>query len=151
MTSPTITDRPFFADMLPEHLAVLEASSGEVCFKAGATIFREGGEASMWYLITDGVVTLEIDVPGRGPHILQTLHEGDVLGWSWLFPPYRWSFDAYARTDVEAIRFDAERLREAKRQDPSLGYDLMQRFAQVLVQRMQAARLQLLDIYGTTH
>ena len=149
MTGLTIAERPFFQGMTPEHLDILEAVADRVSFPAGTTIFREGGEAAVWYLVTDGVVTLEIDVPGQGPHILQTLHEGDVLGWSWLFPPYRWSFDAYARTDIEAIVFDADELRAKKHDDPSLGYDLMQRFAQVLVQRMQAARLQLLDIYGT--
>ncbi len=148
MTPAAIAERPFFAEMSAAHLDVVEAAATRVRFDAGTTIFQEGGEAAAWYLVIDGVVTLEIDVPGRGPHILQTLHEGDVLGWSWLFPPYRWSFDAYARTDVEAICFDAAALRTAKQRDPSLGYDLMQRFAQVLVQRMQAARLQLLDIYG---
>ncbi len=149
MSGTSIADRPFFSGMAPDHLAVLQSVCSDVTFAAGKTIFREGGVAAEWYLINDGVVTLEIDVPGRGPHILQTLHEGDVLGWSWLFPPYRWSFDAFARTDVAALRFDAAPLREAKGRDANLGYDLMQRFAQVLVQRMQAARLQLLDIYGT--
>lgn len=149
MTVRAIAESSFFEGMAPHHLDAIQAVTTEVAFPAGVTIFREGGEASVWYLLTDGVVTLEIDVPGRGPHILQTLHEGDVLGWSWLFAPYRWSFDAFARTDVAALEFDGARLREAKRHDPILGYDLMQRFAQVLVQRMQAARLQLLDIYGT--
>jgi CRP/FNR family cyclic AMP-dependent transcriptional regulator len=150
MTPTKLEERAFFHGMDPAHVAVLERASGEECFAAGSLIFREGGEASRWYLITEGVVILEIDVPGRGPHIVQTLHEGDVLGWSWLFPPYRWSFDAYARTEVEAIGFDAAFLRSAKQEDQSLGYELMKRFAQVLVQRMQAARLQLLDMYGTS-
>lgn len=148
MTS-LLSTRPFFQGMEPAHLAILEEAVGECSFSAGSTVFREGGHADMWYLITDGVVTLEIDIPGRGPHILQTLHPGDVLGWSWLFSPYRWSFDAFARTDVAAFCFDAERLRDAKESDPGFGYAMMKRFAQVLVQRMQAARLQLLDIYGT--
>lgn len=149
MTMRTVAGSSFFEGMAPHHLDAIQAVATEVAFAAGSTIFREGGEAALWYLLTDGVVTLEVDIPGRGPHILQTLHEGDVLGWSWLFPPYRWSFDAFARTDVAALSFDGARLREAKQLDPMLGYDLMQRFAQVLVQRMQAARLQLLDIYGT--
>ena len=141
MTPIALAERTFFDGMSAAHLEALEAAATEVSFSAGTTIFREGSAASVWYLVTEGVVTLEIDVPGRGPH---------VLGWSWLFAPYLWSFDAYARTDVEAVCFDGEQLRIAKQKDPSLGYELMQRFAQVLVQRMQAARLQLLDIYGNS-
>ncbi len=143
-------DRAFFLGMETDHLSTLEDASGEVCFAAGSTIFREGGAADAWYLLTDGVVILEVDIPGRGPHTLQTLHPGDILGWSWLFPPYRWSFDAYARTDVEAIRFDGAALRAAAKLTPAFGYELMRRFAEVLVQRMQAARLQVLDIYGAS-
>ena len=104
MTRVTIVERPFFDGMSPAHLDIVESVAATVAFPAGTTIFREGGEATQWYLITEGVVTLEIDVPGRGPHILQTLHEGDVLGWSWLFPPYRWSSDAFGRSSRSSRR-----------------------------------------------
>jgi CRP/FNR family cyclic AMP-dependent transcriptional regulator len=146
-----LAKRPFFAGMSEASLAVLAECASEVEFAAGTTIFREGDEADACYLITGGDVALEIVVPGRGPHVVETLHSGEVLGWSWLFPPYRWSFDAQALTETHAIRFDGAALREAKTSDSQFGYELMTRFARVLVDRLQATRVQLLDIYGTAH
>jgi hypothetical protein len=80
---------------------------------------------------------------------IETIGEGEVLGWSWLFPPYRWQFDAQAVGLVRAIAFDGRCLRGKCEEDHDLGYWLMQRFAQVMSQRLQATRLQLLDLYGT--
>jgi CRP-like cAMP-binding protein len=143
-----LADHPFFYDMKQEHLETLAQCASVAEFGPGQQIFREGGEADACYLIVDGDVALEIALPRHGQHVITTLHGGEVLGWSWLFPPYRWSFDAQALTDTRTIRFDAAELREKKAEDPSLGYELMQRFAEVLVDRMQATRLQLLDVYG---
>lgn len=144
-----LAERPFFAGMSERSLAVLAGCASETDFAAGSTIFREGDAAEACFLITGGDVALEIVVPGRGPHVVETLHAGEVLGWSWLFPPYRWTFDAQALTATTALRFDALALRSAKASDTEFGYELMQRFARVLVDRLQATRLQLLDIYGT--
>ena len=143
-----LADHPFFYDMKPEHLQTLAECATVAEYVPGEEIFREGADADACYLIVDGDVALEITLPRRGQHVITTLHGGDVLGWSWMFPPYRWSFDAQSLTDTKTIRFDADELREKKAEDPSLGYDLMQRFAEVLVDRMQATRLQLLDVYG---
>lgn len=140
---------PFFYGMEDAHLATIAETATAVDFVGGSTIFEEGGEADSCYLLLEGDVALELIAPGRGPHVVQTLHSGDVLGWSWLFPPYRWLFDAQALTDTRAVRFDAPALRAAKDTDPALGYDLLSRFAEVIVARMQAARIQLMDIYGS--
>lgn len=142
---------PFFYGMSEEHLRTVAECASPVDFVEGETIFDEGSPADACFLLLDGDVALELTAPGRGPHVVQTLHSGDVLGWSWLFPPYKWSFDAEALTVTRAIRFDAERLREAKDADPAFGYELLGRFTEVLVRRMQSARLQLLDIYAAPH
>lgn len=143
-----LADHPFFFGMKPEHLETLAGCASVAEFEQGAEIFREGGDADACYLIVEGDVALEVSLPRRGQHVIQTLHGGEVLGWSWLFPPYHWSFDAQALTPTKTLRFDAAELREKKAEDPALGYELMQRFAEVLVERMQATRLQLLDVYG---
>jgi CRP/FNR family transcriptional regulator, cyclic AMP receptor protein len=87
-------------------------------------------------------------VPARGPVVIETLEGGEVLGWSWLFAPYRWHFDARTLTVVRATAFDGACLREKCAADPALGYDLMGRFAHVLMERLQWTRLRLLDVYG---
>ena len=93
-------------------------------------------------------MALQVFVPGRGPITLDTLGAGEVLGWSWLFPPYRWHFDAQTVEQTRAIAFNGECLRTKCDADPHLGYALMQRFAHIMMQRLQATRLQLLDMYG---
>ncbi|MEA2058808.1 MAG: cyclic nucleotide-binding domain-containing protein [Actinomycetota bacterium] len=139
---------PFFFGMSEDHLQKMAACASAVEFVPGQTIFHEGAPADVCYLVLDGDVALELTAPGRGPHVIQTLHAGDILGWSWLFPPFKWSFDAQSLVQTSAIRFDAAELRAAKEADLAFGYDLLKRFAEVMVRRLQAARLQLLDIYA---
>jgi CRP/FNR family cyclic AMP-dependent transcriptional regulator len=117
-------------------------------FAAGEQLLSENEQANTFYAIRHGTVALETYVPHRGAVTLETLHGGDVLGWSWLFPPYRTMFDARALGVVRAIAFDGACLRGKCDEDPQLGYVLMQRFAAVMVQRLQATRLRLLDVYG---
>jgi hypothetical protein len=93
-------------------------------------------------------VALEIHVPARGSVTIETLHDGDLLGWSWLFPPYRWSFDAKALGETSLISFDGACLRGKCESDPVLGYELMKRISQVIIDRLQATRMRLLDVYG---
>jgi CRP/FNR family transcriptional regulator, cyclic AMP receptor protein len=99
-------------------------------------------------VIRHGAVGLDIHVPAREPVTIETLHGGDLLGWSWLFPPYKWSFDGRAVEDTSAISLDGACLRGKCDDDHELGYELMKRFAQVIVERLQATRLRLLDVYG---
>ena len=96
-----------------------------------------------------GRVVLETFVPGRGALTIETLEEGDLLGWSWLFPPYRWHFDARALDLVRAVAFDGACLRGKIDDDHALGYELLDRFSPVMLERLQATRLQLLDVYGS--
>src|SRR4029453_15972243 len=101
-----------------------------------------------FYVLRHGSVALEMFVPARGTAVIETIEAGEVLGWSWLFEPYRWHFDARALSLVRATAFDGACMRGKCDADPALGYDLMGRFAQVLIGRLQSTRLRLLDVYG---
>jgi CRP-like cAMP-binding protein len=119
-----------------------------VVFDAGRRLFREGDPADTFFLIRRGRVALTTHVPARGEITIETLEPGEVVGWSWLFEPYRWYFDARAVEDVGAIAFDGACLRGKCDADPALGYELMRRFAQVMIDRLQHTRTRLLDLYG---
>ena len=143
-----LADVPLFGGLDGEALALLAGCARNVHFAAGDRIFKEGGEADVFYVVRQGSVAVEAFLPARGPVTIETIEAGDVLGWSWLFPPYRWHFDARALSVIRATVFDAVCLREKCDSDPVLGYALMGRFAQVLIDRLQWTRLRLLDVYG---
>ena len=134
---------PFARDLDAPHVQALAELAGEVQVDAGRFVFRHGRPAETVYLLTAGDVALEVALLGRDPLILQTLHEGDVLGWSWLWPPYEWHLDAHCRTPVSAIAIDAIRLREALVDDPVMGCVVAMRIGGLLVDRLQHARDQL--------
>ena len=143
-----IAAAPMFAGLAPEHLALIAGCASNARFDAGEYLFREGGPAERFFLIRHGAVSLEVDAPGRGALVIETLHQGEVAGWSWLFEPYRWELDARAREPVAVVAFDGLCLRGKCEIDHELGYQLMRRFAALLTERLQATRLQLLDVYG---
>ena len=143
-----ISAAPAFAGLSPAHLELIAGCGGNQHFAAGERLFTEGRAAERFYLIREGAVALEVDAPGRGPLVIETLHEGDVVGWSWLFEPYRWEFDARATRPTATVSFDGACLRGKCQEDHELGYQLMRRFAALLIDRLQATRLQLLDVYG---
>ena len=139
---------PFFEGMAEDEVALIAGCGRNVHFAAGETIFRQGDAADTFFVVRHGTVAVGNFVPPRGELVIETLEAGDLLGWSWLFPPYRAHFDARALTAVRATQFDGACLRDKCAADPVLGYDLMSRFAQVLIERLQWTRLRLLDIYG---
>ena len=140
---------PFFADLDPEHLKLLAGCAKNVAFKPGEFILREGGKADEFYVIRHGKVGVEVYSPTKGPITIETLGEGDLLGWSWLVEPYEWHFDARATDVVRAVAIDGKCVRQKCEKDRALGYDLMKRFSSIIAHRLQATRLQLLDMYGT--
>jgi len=142
-------DVPLFQGMSPEAVELVSGCATNTRFQDGEVLFREGDEADVFYVVRHGRIALETFVPARGPVTIETLDPGEVIGWSWLFAPYRWHFDAKALGLVRATVFDAACLRGKCEQDPAFGYDLMSRFAQVLIERLQWTRLRLLDVYGT--
>lgn len=139
---------PVFAELDPAQRAVVTAGVEERYFAKGRFVLRQGGEATQFYVIEKGRVALEVAGPGRTPVTLQTLGSGDVLGWSWLVSPYSWHFDARALDEVQTVAFDAKRLRELMDRDPVIGYRLARRFLSITTERLQSARMQLLDVYG---
>jgi CRP/FNR family transcriptional regulator, cyclic AMP receptor protein len=141
-------DSPAFAGMAARHLELIAGCGTTARFAAGDPLFRAGEAADRFFLIRHGSVALELAVPQHEQLTIETLHDGELVGWSWLFEPYRWVFDAHARDDTAAIVFDGACLRGKCDADHELGYQLMRRFAAVLVDRLQATRLQLLDVYG---
>ena len=114
----------------------------------GDVLFREGEPANRFFIIDSGLISLRIGIPDRGMVQLQTIRAGEVLGWSWLFPPYCWHFDAITLQATEALAFDGACLRGKCDANHELGYQLMNRFASIITDRLQATRLQLLDLYG---
>jgi CRP-like cAMP-binding protein len=143
-----LNEAPFFAGLRADWVELIAGCGSNVSFDAGAAIFREGDSADTFYLLRHGSVALEAYVPNGGELVIETIDAGDVLGWSWLFPPYRWHFGAHAAGEVRATAFDAACLRGKCDADPALGYELTKRFAQTMVERLQWTRLRLLDVYG---
>ena len=143
-----LAQSPVFRGLTAAQLELIAGCGQNTGFEAGDYLFREGGQADTFYLLRQGRVQLEIFAPGRGAVTIQTVDEGDVVGWSWLFPPYRWHFDARALDSVRAVAFDGACLRGKCDDDHSLGYELLRRFSPVMLERLQATRMQLLDVYG---
>ena len=143
-----LAEVPLFAGLGAERLELLAGCASNVGFAAGEAISRAGEPADTFYVIRRGTVAIELYAPARGALTVETLEAGEVVGWSWLFPPYRWNFDARALSAVRATAFDGACLRGKCEHDPALGYELMKRFAQVFVERLQWTRLRLLDVYG---
>jgi CRP/FNR family transcriptional regulator, cyclic AMP receptor protein len=144
-----LSEHPFFKDLEPAYVRLIGGCATEECFNAGDYIFKLGEEANRFYLIRHGKVALELFTPARGIVNIETLDEGDMLGASWLFPPYVWQYEAHAVEFTRTISFDARCLRAACEDDHDLGYELMQRFAKILMRRLHDARLQMLDVYST--
>ena len=143
-----IASSPVFAGLAADDLALIAGCAQNCGFEENELLFREGDAADTFYLVRRGRVAFELNTPDRGGLVIDTADPGDVVGWSWLFPPYRWHFDAKALAGVRATSFDGVCLRGKCDADPSLGYGLMSRFARVMIERLQWTRLRLLDVYG---
>lgn len=143
-----LMQHPFFAGFEAELGKVVSGCARNLRFEAGQYLIREGEPANEFYLIRHGGVALEILPPGQQPVVFETLRAGDIVGASWLVPPYRWTFDARATELVRAIGIDAKCLRAKCDADHHLGYEMMKRFLPMLVKRLHSTRLQILDVYG---
>jgi CRP/FNR family cyclic AMP-dependent transcriptional regulator len=139
---------PLFADLEEPSLLALARYGDEACFAAGSLLGRDGWPADRFFVLLEGTVALEVHDPSRGPIPIEELTVPEVVGWSWLMPPYRWHFDVRAVTPVRAIAIEAEALRVAMSRDAAFGFALMSRFARVVLQRLQATRLRLLAATG---
>ncbi len=140
-------EHPFLQNLSPEHLRTLAAWSRELEFGRGELLFREGGPATGLYLVRSGRVSVELHTPDRGPAPVQTVGPGEAVGWSWLIPPHRLRFDGRALEPTRVILIDGEPLRAACESDPELGFHLLRRLVGMLAGRLEAARLQILDMF----
>ncbi len=141
-----VAGHPFLKGLNPHQFRILSDCAVFTKFEPGELIFREGDPANRFYLIRQGRVVLESQTNGCGRTAIQTVEAGEVLGWSWLFPPYYWHFDARAVESTEAVFFYGTPLREECEQDHDLGYELVKRMAEVMMKRLQATRRQLLKL-----
>jgi CRP/FNR family transcriptional regulator, cyclic AMP receptor protein len=147
-TNPQIERRlaahPFLRGMSPQHIKLLAQSATPTHFERGQIIFRAGEPANGFYLIESGHVALEGSVREHGPITTDLVSAGEPLGWSWLFPPYRWHFDARAMESTTAICFSGVLLRQHRDEDLMLSHELFKRTCEVMARRLQMARRKLL-------
>ncbi len=148
-TQARVAAHPFFAALTSHQRALLAEHAGPHSFADGDRVFAQGAAADRFWLIETGSVAVDMRVPGRGDQVVETLPAGTVLGWSWLHPPYRWHFGARARERTEAVVFDAAAVRQRCAADPVFGYAVLACFTPVIIERMQATRLRLLDLYAS--
>jgi len=143
-----LAEHPFFEGMSAEEMAVISGCAKNERFEQNVYIAKEGQPADKFYLVRHGSVALEFHVPGREPVVLDTVHEGELFGWSWMVRPYKWSFDARAVQLCRLVSLDAKCLRGKFDADHSLGFELLSRFLPVMADRLSAARMQMIDMYG---
>jgi CRP/FNR family transcriptional regulator, cyclic AMP receptor protein len=143
-----LSRQSFFIGMAPELIDLLASCASVETFAADDYIFHEGHEAENFYLLASGRVNLELATIKNVPIIVETIEPLEALGWSWMFPPYRSKFSAYAIEPVEAIVFNAKCLRALARNNLALGYELLKRVSQVMQERLQTTRGQIIDLYN---
>lgn len=144
-----VLEHPLLRGLPADEVAPVAACARNVALRRGEMLMREGAPADTFYLLRRGRVAIEVVSPGSGPVVIDTVGPGGCVGWSWLFPPYRWHFDARALEPVGAVAVDGACLRSKAEADSALGYALMTRVSALLLDRLQATRVRLLDLYGT--
>jgi CRP/FNR family cyclic AMP-dependent transcriptional regulator len=142
-------EHPFFKDFQATHVELLSKCASSVHFTAGSYIFHDGETAERLYLIQTGKIAVVLQMAGRDPMGIMTVDAGGVVGWSWLFPPYRWHFSARVMEDTAAIALDAKCIMAKCKEDYQLGYELMRECAHVMGERLQATRAQLLNLMSS--
>ena len=144
-----VADSPVFEGLAPEQLELIAGCAQQRRLRGGRAPVPRGRSGRHLLPRAQGPgLAVQLHAPARGAVVIETLDPGEIVGWSWLFPPYVWHFDARAVDDVRAVAFDGACLRGKCDADHGLGYDLMRRFAAVMIDRLQHTRLRLLDVYG---
>jgi CRP/FNR family cyclic AMP-dependent transcriptional regulator len=145
---PPLASHAFLRGMAPDEVALLAGTAAVVSLPAGHRLFEEGAPAEKWWLLTAGQVALDLHVPGRRRLIVETLGGGDVIGFSWLSPPHQWQFGAQTLQPTTAFELDGPAVQALCDLHPGLGYQLSLRMLAAAVQRLQATRIRLLDLYA---
>ena len=142
-----IRQHVFFKELKDEYLKLIVGCAKNVVFKKDEIILKEGKPADNFYLISSGLVAIEIPLEGHNPIVVQTIAGGDILGWSWFIPPHHNRFNCRALQPTKTIAFDGRCLRNKCEENHDLGYDLLKRLARILAQRLEATRSQLINLY----
>lgn len=140
----------FFRDLPDADVEFIAGCGRNKIVKAGEWLAHEGDPADTFYILRSGKASIIAHIPQRGEVILQTVTGDDVVGWSWLFPPYQWTFSVRALDTVHAVELNGVCLREKCDRDNSMGYRLMKKFVEFMTSRVRATRMQLMDVYGST-
>ena len=148
VTPDELGEHAFLRGMTDHHLAVLSRACWEAPVRAGHRLFEEGGTAHRFWLLRSGGVALDLHAPDRRGLIVETLGAGDLVGLSWLVPPYQWQFGATAVQDTVTFELNAIAVRAACEEDPGLGYALLRRVMSAASSRLHATRLRMLDLYA---
>jgi CRP/FNR family transcriptional regulator, cyclic AMP receptor protein len=148
VTPAELGEHPFLRGMTGHHLATLARSCWVAPLRAGHRLFEEGGTAQRFWLLQTGQVALDLHSPSRSGLIVETLGPGDLVGLSWLVPPYQWQFGATAVQDTVTFELNAIAVRAACEEDPVLGYAMLRRVMSAASSRLHATRVRLLDLYG---
>ena len=143
-----LAQHPVFKEFKPEHIALIASFATTAEYAPQQPVFEQGKRADHFYIVREGRVTVQIPSIDGEPFDIQTLADGSILGWSWLLPPYRWNFDARATTACKIIAVDGEKLRAACEADNALGYRLVKRVAELMAERLHAARMAAVRHYG---
>lgn len=143
-----IKSHPFFSGCDQDEINLISGCGQNKVFQKGEQLAKEQDPADIFYLIKKGHVAICTQIPNRDKQVIQTIGDNEIFGWSWLFPPYRWMFEAIALEVTHCIAMDGKCLRNKLEENPALGYKLMKEFSLLIIKRLNATRLQLLDVYG---
>ena len=144
-TEDYLSTHTFFSGLDDSYRKFLSNSATELQINKGGVLFKQGGRADKFYLLRKGQVSVQVPAL-MGPSLeIQTLGEDQVLGWSWLIPPYRWIFLARAEEDSELLEFDGGAILARCEEDPKFGYELFKCFAALMSERLGAARQKMMD------
>jgi CRP/FNR family cyclic AMP-dependent transcriptional regulator len=141
-----LAEHPFFHDMQPDIREIVVGCCANAHYRPGEYLFKEGGRADHFFLIRQGSVAVEVHAPGREGVVVETIGEGDIIGWSWLVAPYAWTFDARANEQVRAVTIDGACLRRKIADNHELGYEMYKRFIPIMGRRIAEARLRIVEL-----
>ncbi|MBM3290668.1 MAG: cyclic nucleotide-binding domain-containing protein [Candidatus Hydrogenedentes bacterium] len=143
-----LSEHEFIRGMEERHIECMASFARLKIVREDEYMFREGDNSDCCYLIRDGCIAIEVRHPSRGPVTIQTLGANKVVGWSWLSPPYQWKFDGRAVELTRGVCLGSDQLREACEADHEFGYQFLKRLMPVVSERLEATRMQLLDLYA---
>lgn len=139
---------PMFSQLAPKHLELLAQHVEEKAFAKQDALFKQGDNADSFFVLLAGEVSVGVPAVAGLPLVVQTLGINEVLGWSWLIPPYKWAFEAEVTQDSRVLVFDGKALRQAAERDNAFGYALMKQFAGLMSERLRAARSKMMESWA---